>query len=140
VKVWPILIKWSPQRRSPKRPAICGSSRAAFGCNGFTSTFKQFDFKSGGEWTYTFHGPNGIDYSNYCVFIEIVPDESIVYDHLSLLNFRMTMTFTDEGGGTRFVWRMAFATVAHCGQLSHICVPANEENFDRLEAHLAAMI
>ena len=111
-----------------------------FGPKGFTSTFKRFNFQVGGEWAFTFHGPTGTDYANRCTFIEIVPNERIVYDHLSLPNFRMTMMFADEDGGTRLVWCMAFATAVLCGQLSPICVPANEESFDRLEAHLAAMI
>jgi uncharacterized protein YndB with AHSA1/START domain len=50
-----------------------------FGPNGFTSTFETFDFRIGGEWVFTFHGPNGTDYPNQSTFVEIVPNERIVY-------------------------------------------------------------
>lgn len=109
-----------------------------FGPNGFTSTFEKFDLRPGGEWLFVFHGPNGTDYPNHTTFIEVVPDERIVYDHLSLPNFLMTMTLIDEGGGTRLTWRMTFATEQLCETLKPVCVPANEENFDRLAAHLAS--
>ena len=44
----------------------------------------------------------------------------------------------EEDGGTRLTWRMAFETVQLCETLKGICVPANEENFDRLAAHLTS--
>ncbi len=109
-----------------------------FGPNGFTSTFETFDFRVGGEWVFTFHGPNGTDYPNESTFVEIVPNERIVYDHTCMPHFRMTMTFADNEGGTLLTWRMAFETVQLCKALKGICVPANEENFDRLAAHLAS--
>ncbi|HBJ84270.1 MAG TPA: polyketide cyclase [Verrucomicrobiales bacterium] len=109
-----------------------------FGPNGFTSTFKQFDFRPGGAWIFTFHGPNGTDYPNESTFIEIVPNERIVYDHVVPPHFRMAMTLAEEAGGTRLTWRMAFETAQLCETLKGICIPANEENFDRLAAHLGS--
>lgn len=50
----------------------------------------------------------------------------------------MTKTLADEDGGTRLTWRMAFETEQLCETLKTICVPANQENFDRLAAHLAS--
>lgn len=108
-----------------------------FGPKGFTSTFETFDFTPGGEWRFLFHGPNGTDYPNYIRFAEIALLERIVYDHV-MPHFRMTMTFTDENEGTRVTWCMAFESIQHCEALRSVCVPANEENFDRLEAHLSA--
>lgn len=109
-----------------------------FGPKGFTSTFETFDFRIGGEWVFTFHGPNATDYPNQSTFVEIVPNECIVYDHTCMPHFRMTMTFADDEGGTRLTWRMAFETVQLYDTLKGICIPANEENFDRLAAHLAS--
>ena len=51
-------------------------------------------------------------------------------------HFRMTMTLAEENNGTRLTWRMAFETVQLYDMLKGICIPANEENFDRLAAHL----
>lgn len=108
-----------------------------FGPNGFTSTFETFDFQTGGEWVFNFHGPDGTNYPNHSTFVDIVPLERIVYDHDVPPHFRMTMTLTEEGETTLLTWRMAFETVALCENLKSICIPANEENFDRLEAHLS---
>ena len=107
-----------------------------FGPDGFTSTFTKFDFRPGGEWTFTFHGPNGTDYPNLSKFAEIIENERIVYDHDLPPHFRMTMTLADDAGGTQLTWRMAFADAPLCEALKPVCVPANEQNFDRLAAHL----
>ena len=108
-----------------------------FGPKGFTSTFETFDFSPGGEWVFMFHGLDGTDYPNRSVFAEIVPLERIVYDHVVAPHFLMTMTMEEENGGTHLTWRMAFETAALCDALRSICVPANEENFDRLQALLS---
>ncbi len=108
-----------------------------FGPAGFTSTFETFDFHPGGEWVFVFHGPNGVDYPNRSRFVEITRPACIVYDHVVPPHFRMTMTLDEEAGGTRLTWRMTFETVALCEALKGVCVPANEENFDRLESHLS---
>lgn len=110
-----------------------------FGPNGFTSTFEKFDFRIGGEWVFMFHGPNGTDYPNRNLFADIVPLERIVFDHVVPPHFRMTMTLAEESGGTRLTWRMAFETVKLCETLKGICIPANEENFDRLAVHLSSI-
>ncbi|HCN79244.1 MAG TPA: polyketide cyclase [Verrucomicrobiales bacterium] len=109
-----------------------------FGPKGFTSTFETFDLRIGGEWKFIFHGPNGANYPNHTVFADIVPLERIVYDHVQP-HFRMTMTFADENGSTRLTWRMTFETVQLSETLKGICAPSNEENFDRLAAHLASI-
>lgn len=109
-----------------------------FGPNGFTSTFETFDFRIGGEWVFMFHGPNGANYPNRSVFADIVPLERIVYDHVVSPHFRMTMTLAVQDGGTLLTWRMAFETEQLCETLKGICIPANEENFDRLAAHLTS--
>jgi uncharacterized protein YndB with AHSA1/START domain len=56
------------------------------------------------------HGPNGVDYQNKIVFLEVVKPERIVYDHVSGPRFQTTVTFEDEGGQTRLRLRSVFAT------------------------------
>ena len=41
-----------------------------WGPNGFTNTIKKFDFREGGDWHLTMHGPDGTDYRNESVFVE----------------------------------------------------------------------
>ena len=106
-----------------------------WGPKGFTNTFNEFDFRAGGDWKFTMHGPDGKDYANHTRFIEIVPAERIVYEHTAP-HFRMTITLADAGTGAHMTWCMQFETAEICERFKPICVPANEENFDRLEAVL----
>jgi uncharacterized protein YndB with AHSA1/START domain len=106
-----------------------------WGPKGFTNTFDEFDFRPDGDWKFTMHGPDGKDYANHTHFIEIVPAERIVYEHIAP-HFCMTITLADEESGTRMTWCMQFPSAEICERLKPLCVPANEENFDRLEAYL----
>ncbi|WP_397380993.1 VOC family protein [Prosthecobacter sp.] len=106
-----------------------------WGPKGFTNTFDEFDFRPGGDWKFTMHGPDGKDYANHTRFIEIAPAERIVYEHIAP-HFRMTITLGDAGSGTHMIWCMQFETAEICERFKPICVPANEENFDRLAAFL----
>jgi uncharacterized protein YndB with AHSA1/START domain len=85
------------------------------------------------------HGPNGTDYHNAKVFVDVVVPERIVFQHVAPMHrFRMRMTFADEAGGTRLTWRMRFES-AEAEQVRGVVAAANEKNFDRLEAQLKAM-
>lgn len=103
-----------------------------WGPKGFTNTFHECDIRPGGEWRFTMHGPNGADYPNYSVFVEIVPLERIVFDHLSGHEFRVTATFENRGGRTRVTFRQLFKVTEEFEQAKPYCVEGNEQNFDRL--------
>jgi uncharacterized protein YndB with AHSA1/START domain len=68
------------------------------------------DVRPGGVWRFVMHGPDGVDYQNKIVFLEVVKPERIVYDHVSGPRFRATATFVDEGGLTRLRLRSVFGT------------------------------
>lgn len=109
-----------------------------WGPKGFTNTFKVFEPRTGGRWHFTMHGPDGANYPIEKEFVEVIPEEKIVLRHLDPVHgFRMTMTYEDEAGGTRLTWRMKFHSAAEAAKVSGFIASANEENFDRLEAHLA---
>ena len=110
-----------------------------WGPKGFTNTFPEFDPRPGGRWQFVMHGPNGADYPNHSVFVEIVKPERIVFDHLSGPAFQVTATFAEEAGKTRLTFRMLFETAVECDKVKGFAVGANEENLDRLEAELARM-
>jgi len=110
-----------------------------WGPQGFTNTFQEFDPRPGGAWRFVMHGPNGVDFPNQSVFVEIVPPERLVFDHVSGPAFRVIATFAEEAGRTRVTFRMVFATVAECDKVKGFAPEANEQNFDRLEAQLAKM-
>lgn len=110
-----------------------------WGPNGFTNTFTEFDPRPGGEWIFVMHGPNGIDYPNRSVFVEVVPVERIVFDHVVPPLFRVTATFEPRGEGTFLTFRMTFDSAETCARIKDIVVPANEQNFDRLTGVLETM-
>jgi uncharacterized protein YndB with AHSA1/START domain len=112
-----------------------------WGPKGFTNTIHQFDLKPGGRCRLTMHGPNGADYHNEKEFTEVVKPERIVFQHLEPMHrFQMTMLFAEEGGKTRLTWRMLFESAAEASRLRSFISEANEQNFDRLAAHLAATV
>lgn len=108
-----------------------------WGPDGFTNTFHAFDFRPGGTWHYTMHGPDGADYRNECEFVAIAPDR-IVLDHLRPMHrFLLTMTFDDLGDTTRVRWHMRFESAEECAKVRPWVEAGNEQNLNRLAAHLA---
>jgi uncharacterized protein YndB with AHSA1/START domain len=87
-----------------------------WGPRGFSTTTHAMDFRSGGEWRLTMHGPDGRDYENRVLYIEILAPERIVYTHSGAENsddpikFISTITFEDQGGKTLLTMRGVFDT------------------------------
>jgi uncharacterized protein YndB with AHSA1/START domain len=110
-----------------------------WGPAGFTNTFHEFDPRPGGAWTLVMHGPDGTHYPMTKEFVEVLPPERIVLRHLQGVHtFHMAMTFADDGPGTRVTWRTRFDSVEEAARVREFWGVANEENFDRLQALLAA--
>jgi uncharacterized protein YndB with AHSA1/START domain len=110
-----------------------------WGPAGFSNTFHKFDLRPGGTWRFVMHGPNGVDYPNQSVFVEIVPMERIVLDHLFEPEFRVTATFDDLEGRTKLTFRQRFKNIEEFGRVKTFCVEANEQNFDRLGEVLSGL-
>lgn len=90
-----------------------------WGPNGFTTTFETMEVRPGGEWKHVMHGPDGTDYPNHSVFIEVVKPERIVYSHgggkegAPEVRFESTWTFEALAGNkTRLTMRAVFASAA----------------------------
>ena len=82
---------------------------------GFRTTTYEFDFKPGGAWRFVMHGPDGTDYPNRIVFLEIAKPERIVYKNTpetedGFADFHVTITLAEEGQKTKLVWRMVFVS------------------------------
>lgn len=80
------------------------------------------DVRPGGVWRLTMHGPDGVDYPNLSVFIEVVKPERLVYDHGSGVEdepgqFRATVLFDEDGSKTRVTMRALFRSVAERDQV-----------------------
>ena len=83
-----------------------------WGPNGFTTTVHSIDVRPGGVWRFVMHGPDGRDYQNKIVFVEIAKPERLVYDHVSGPKFHVTVTFAERGKKTEVTVRMLFDTAA----------------------------
>ena len=95
--------------------------------------------RPGGIWRFVMHGPDGVDYKNKSVFVEVVTPERIVFRHVSGPQFQVTATFAEQVGKTEITLQMLFETAAECDKVKVYAVEANNQNFDRLEAQLAKM-
>lgn len=108
-----------------------------WGPAGFTNTFKVCDFKTGGQWSYVMHGPNGRgNYVNESVFQEIEAPNKVVIQHLSEPKYRLTIVLEPSAAGTRVSWSQAFENPDIAKRIEPIVVPANEQNLDRLAAEV----
>ena len=90
-----------------------------WGPRGFTTTIKKMDFRVGGTWEHTMHGPDGTNYPNKSTFKEIVPLERITFLHGGGreeepgATFEATWTFeTVEGDKTRLTGRLVFPSAS----------------------------
>ena len=107
-----------------------------WGPKGFTNAFHEFDLRPGGAWRFVMHGPDGTNYPNESVFVDVVAPERVVFDHLSGHHFRMTITFAEQGAKTVVGWRQVFDTAAERKRIAKFVIEANEQNLDRLAAQV----
>ncbi|SFJ13220.1 Uncharacterized conserved protein YndB, AHSA1/START domain [Paenibacillus sp. UNC496MF] len=110
-----------------------------WGPRGFTNTFSAFDLRPGGTWEFVMHGPNGTDYPNTNVFVEIAPPERIVLKHVKAPVFVLTALFEDVDGKTRVVFRQQFETAAVYEQVKAYAGKGNEENLEKLAEVVASL-
>lgn len=112
-----------------------------WGPKGFTNTFHEFDFREGGKWTFTMHGPDKGNYENEVEFIKIDEPNLIAWKRYSKPLFQILTTFeTISENQTKVVFKMLFETAEECNKLKPYVVDKNEENFDKLEVELSKMI
>lgn len=137
------MAAFSTSREIPASPeqvfaAFGDPARLArwWGPAGFTNTFSVCEFRNGGRWSFTMHGPDGRDYPNESVFAEIEPPEKVVVRHVSEPKYRLTITLAPAKAGTLVSWLQEFESRKAADRLAHIVVPANEQNLDRLSAEV----
>ena len=103
-----------------------------WGPAGFTNTFHSFEFKPGGAWRFTMHGPDGKDYPNESTFLEIVPHSRVRIKHLDLPHFVLSITLAPSAAGTLLSWEQVFEDPAFAEKMRQFLAGANEQNLDRL--------
>ena len=114
-----------------------------WGPHGFTTTIHEMDVRPGGVWRFVMHGPDGTDYDNKVVFVEVAGPERLVYDHgpgdeSDSPQFRVTVTFEEEGGKTRLTLRLVFASPAERDSAVEFgALEGGNQTLERLAKHLA---
>jgi uncharacterized protein YndB with AHSA1/START domain len=113
-----------------------------YGPTGFTITTHEIDVRPGGVWRFIMHGPDGVDYPNKIVYLEIVRPERLVYNHGDdgePGSFHVTVTFAEQGGKTRLTMRSLFNTAAEREYVvtHYHAIEGGNQTLDRLAQHLA---
>lgn len=103
-----------------------------WGPEGFTNTFHTFEFRKGGAWLFTMHGPDGADHPNQSEFLEIVPNAMVRVKHLNLPHFELSISLEPTASGTVVSWVGVFENEAFAEQMREFLERANEQNLDRL--------
>lgn len=120
-----------------------------WGPDGFTTTIHKMDFRVGGAWKHTMHGPDGTDYPNSSVFREIVEPERLVYQHGGArkggpgANFTATWLFEPLAGDrTRVTIRMVFDTPEERELVirEYGAIEGGKQTLGRLAAYLPTMV
>jgi uncharacterized protein YndB with AHSA1/START domain len=109
-----------------------------WGPKDFTNTFEQFEFKPGGRWVFVMHGPNGANYPNESVFLEIQLDTRIVIEHVVKPWYKLTVRLTARGDQTHLAWVQEFESPEVAAKMRPLSGTANEQVLDRLQALLAS--
>lgn len=108
-----------------------------WGPDGFTNTIHEFDFRPGGRWLLTMHGPDGKDYPNESRFLHIESGRVFEIEHFSGHHFVLTIALQPVSGGTEVSWRQTFDTVEHYRAIAQFVAAANAQNLARLAAEVA---
>ncbi|MEZ4811293.1 MAG: SRPBCC family protein [Allomuricauda sp.] len=109
-----------------------------WGPDGFTNSIKVMDFRDGGEWKFTMHGPDGTNYPNRSIFKEIVPYKKIVFEHFNP-HFITTVVFEDRGDETLMSWNVVLdsAEILQALIKSHKADEGLKQNVEKLEKYLS---
>jgi len=116
-----------------------------WGPNGFTTTYRKVDVRPGGISEFTMHGPDGRDYPNRVLYLEVEKPERLVYRHGSGENdpneFLATVTFEAQGHKTLLTLRTVFKTAAARDHVvkEHHAIEGGNQTLDRLQKYLSQL-
>jgi len=118
-----------------------------WGPRGFTTTIEIMDVRPGGVWKHVMHGPDGTDYPNKSVFIEVVKPERIVFSHgggtkgRRGVSFEATWTFEAlNRHQTRVTMRGVFPSAKERERVvkEYGAIEGGKQTLERLGEHLQA--
>jgi uncharacterized protein YndB with AHSA1/START domain len=117
-----------------------------WGPDGFTLTTHEMDVRAGGVWRFVMHGPDGTDYRNRIVFVEVRRPERLVYRHASEegdepVSFTTTVTLDEQQGRTRLFMHMLFPSRDERDRVvrTYGADEGAKQTLGRLEAYVATL-
>ncbi len=113
-----------------------------WGPEGFTNTISRMDVEPGGHWQLVMHGPDGTDYKNHSVFVDIETHKRIVFDHVSGPVFRATIEFQDLGRTTEIRWTMQFKSPEQLREVINVFKAdiGLQQNLDKMSLYLSELM
>jgi uncharacterized protein YndB with AHSA1/START domain len=118
-----------------------------WGPNGFTTTTQEMEVKPGGVWRFIMHGPDGRDYANKIVFIEILKPERLVYKHsgggdTEDVKFHVTVTFQEQDGKTFLTIQSVFESAEVLDRVvkEYGAIEGGKQHLERLDKFLSESI
>ena len=111
-----------------------------WGPDGFTTTIHLMDFKEGGEWKLTMHGPDGTNYPNKSIYKELIPSKKILFEHFNP-HFIATILFESKDGKTQIDWTMQFDTAEMREFVikAHGAEEGQKQNMEKLGKYLSRL-
>ena len=116
------------------------------GTNGFTTTVHEMDVRPGGVWRLTMHDPDGLDYPNRIVFIEIVRPEQLINKHEPAkgdepVSFQVRVNFSARDDKTELTARLVFPSAAAREHVvtKYSAIEGMNQHLSRLELHLTEL-
>ncbi|MBB4635401.1 uncharacterized protein YndB with AHSA1/START domain [Longimicrobium terrae] len=118
-----------------------------WGPRGFTTTTREMDVRPGGRWRFVMHAPDGTDYDNLIVYLEVVRPERLVYDHADADGdnevapaFRVTARFHEHERGTRLTFRLLFPTAeVRRAMMDERASEGGKQTLERLAEYVATL-
>jgi len=114
-----------------------------WGPRGFSTTTEKMDLKPNGVWLFVMHGPDGRDYKNKIIYLEVNKPERLVYRHAGdeetePVNFHVTVTFTEQGNKTILKLKSEFESAEELQRVDreYGAIEGLHETLGRLEEYL----
>lgn len=112
-----------------------------WGPEGFKSTISKMEVQPDGEWEFIMHGPDGTDYKNKHIYLEVEKPSGIVMKHVSFPPFVMTATFEAQGNKTLVKLHSVFESAEQLAEVIKV-FKADEgmkQNMTRMDNYVIKM-
>lgn len=113
-----------------------------WGPSGFKSSISKMEVRPEGEWEFIMHGPDGTDYKNKHIYLELEKPSKIVMKHVSFPPFVMTATFEAQGDKTLVTLHSLFESEEQLAEVIKV-FKADEgmkQNITRMDEYITTVL